>query len=277
MSTERPDARPDKDPGCDSLRSSLTAKAGVSAVSKMTRDHAPPRTDGPSVVSLNVIEADTALVSGEDALSSPVVRANLHFVLARAFGPPQRWPDSFSSLIELATGQLSDPFQRAGVGMIAALHETDLEAHLRAHTALFVGPFQVPAPPWASFYLDPEQRIGGPCADPIRDVVAQLGLAPAGGWPEPPDHVAYLFELLYVLAFRSAQGEHHPMVTEASVWETFLQPWLPRFLDLLRAAAAERSHFYASVCDLADSFVAARTDAASRGGRSAKREQAGMS
>ncbi len=234
----------------------------VSVGAKLTPDHALSTSAGPSVIPLDGIQAGNAGVSGVDALSSAVVRANLYFVLAHAFGPPQRWPDRFSSLIELATGHLSEPFQRAGYGMIAALHQGDLEAHLRAHTALFVGPFGVLAPPWASFYLDPEQRIGGPCADPIRDTFAQMGLTPAEGWPEPPDHVAYLFELLYVLAFRSAQGDHHPTISEAFVWETFLQPWLPRFLNLLRAAAADRSHFYASVCDLADALVIARTDAA---------------
>ncbi len=276
MSTERPELSPGKDPGSDSPHTSDTATADGPFVAGTTLHQSLPTPDASRVIALNVGEARGALVRREEALSSPVVRANLYFVLARAFGPPQRWPKSFWSLIELATGRLSAPFQRAGFGMIEALHETDPEVHIRAHTALFVGPFTVLAPPWASFYLDPEQRIGGPYADPIRDAFGKLGLKPAEGWPEPPDHVAYLFELLYVVAFKSAQGEDATPITEEFVWATFLHPWLPRFLGLLRAAAADRSRFYASVGDLAEALLIARTHASSQRAPSAQHEQASM-
>ncbi len=90
----------------------------------------------------------------------------------------------------------------------AALRETDgqwlcsvsipaLDELQRDYARLFIGPFELLAPPYGSIYLENEERV---CGDSTADVIAryrQEGLRIA--LKEPADHLAIELEFMYLL------------------------------------------------------------------------------
>lgn len=116
---------------------------------------------------------------------------------------------------------------------------------LDEYERLFVGPGQVPCPPYESFWRDDVQidlwhSLMGPCTADLRRLYRELGIDmdPAAG--ELPDHVAVEFEAL-AYAFSHPHGGH---VAEALV-TGHLGRWLPR---LCRAVTNGARHpFYAGL------------------------------
>lgn len=197
--------------------------------------------------------AATAAATAAVAPESDATReANAWFALARAFSPPSGWPQDLPQTLRAAFADLGAEAARAA-GTCAAAVETcpDPLALARAHAALFVGPFAVAAPPWASFYLDPEQRLMGPVAEAAAEAYAEAGLTMTGAQAEPPDHITHALEFMYYLAFREATlGEPVWRERRARFWREHLGRWLPRFLAAMEKGVGD-SDFYRNLVALA--------------------------
>lgn len=118
-------------------------------------------------------------------------------------------------------------------------------ALLDEYERLFVGPGQVPCPPYESFWrddvpIDLWHSLMGPCTAGLRRLYRELGidLDPAAG--ELPDHVAVELEALaYALSRPGSGSMAGALVTD------HLGQWLPR---LCSAVASEAGHpFYAGL------------------------------
>lgn len=196
----------------------------------------------------------------EVAAADPVINAtreaNVWFALARAFSPPSGWPRDLPELLRAAFRDLGAEAARAAEACAAAVKDcAEPLAMARAHAGLFVGPFTVAAPPWASFYLDPEQRLMGPVAGAAAEAYAEAGLTMTGAQAEPPDHITHGLEFMYYLAFREA-------TTGQAVWrarrERFWREHLGRWLPLLVAAMEKGgvvSDFYSNLVALSRAVV----------------------
>jgi TorA maturation chaperone TorD len=127
-----------------------------------------------------------------------------------------------------------------GTGQVPAL--------LDEYERLFVGPGQVPCPPYESFWRDDVEidlwhSLMGPCTAELRKLYREIGIDvnPAAG--ELPDHVAVEFEALSYALSRPDGGR----VAEALV-TGHLGQWLPR---LCRAVTKEAQHsFYAELAEV---------------------------
>jgi len=125
---------------------------------------------------------------------------------------------------------------------------------LAEHERLFVGPGNVPCPPYESYWLEETpvgflpSRLGGDTAE-LRGLYHRLGLvlAPAG---EPPDHLAVELEALaYAL---SLDGDDE---IAGEILERHLDRWLGRFC---RAVAGVTRHgFYAGLAELTTRWLSA--------------------
>jgi TorA maturation chaperone TorD len=121
-------------------------------------------------------------------------------------------------------------------------------ALLDEYERLFVGPAQVPCPPYESFWrddvpIDLWHSLMGPCTADLRRLYRELGIdiAPAAG--ELPDHVAVEFEAL-AFALCRADGDR----VAAELVSGHLSRWLPR---LCKKVAAEAGHpFYAGLAPI---------------------------
>lgn len=115
----------------------------------------------------------------------------------------------------------------------------DLSAEALAveHARLFVGPFQLVAPPYGSIYLDDTKTVMGDSTAKVAAFYHSCGLHLADDFHELPDHFAVELEFMSYLAFmqREASGAGNCAETQRltglqrEFLNTFLLPWLEPF------------------------------------------------
>ncbi|MEE8368749.1 MAG: molecular chaperone TorD family protein [Thermoanaerobaculia bacterium] len=182
-----------------------------------------------------------------------VRRANAYLALARLFEPPGAWQESRAEM-------LREHFDFAGLGELALEVAGKLEAALThpeslalAHAKLFVGPFEMQVPPYASIYLDQEQRLMGPVSMDAAEAYAEAGLGPGEGPKEVPDHLTLELEFMYYLAFQGAtSGAESWAERQQRFWNEHLGRWLPELAEAL--VKAETLPFYRSLAVLLEEF-----------------------
>ena len=106
-----------------------------------------------------------------------------------------------------------------------------------AFNRLFVGPDALPAPPYASVYLDDDPLHMGPSTLDMRALLHSLGLAaPHGG--QPDDFLPYELEAWHALTLLLDNDTAGPAAREALQWlcGEHLGRWLPVFLQRARQA-----------------------------------------
>ncbi|MGD0983037.1 MAG: molecular chaperone TorD family protein [Acidimicrobiales bacterium] len=131
----------------------------------------------------------------------------------------------------------------------------DVPALLDEYERLFVGPGQVPCPPYESFWredvpVDIRRTLMGPCTADLNRLYLELGLQVSSQSVELPDHIAIELEAMaYALSFE----ETEPIARQ--ILEQHLAQWLPR---LCRAVAHEAvESFYRDLAVLTLDWLAA--------------------
>jgi TorA maturation chaperone TorD len=126
---------------------------------------------------------------------------------------------------------------------------------LDEYERLFVGPGQVPCPPYESFWredvpIDIRRTLMGPCTADLKRIYLELGLQVSSRSGELPDHIAIELEALaYALSF----DETEPVARQ--LFQEHLSRWLPR---LCRAVAHEAAEvFYRDLAVLTLDWLAA--------------------
>lgn len=145
------------------------------------------------------------------------------------------------------------------------------------HARLFLGPFEVAAPPYGSVYRDGPKVLMGPSTLAVQRAYRKAGLTLAPDFHEVPDHVAAELEFAaYLLA-----GDGGDAAAAAAVFlREHLLPWAPAFCD--RVEAESRNGFYATLArclraglrDLAAALSAAPAGESAGGGATGHRPHA---
>ncbi len=193
-----------------------------------------------------------------DTHDQVVARANSYSTLARAFSAPSAWDDELVTDLRRnfawLGAELLEPAERSAAAVEAS--GADRQALEVAFAGLFLGPFEMAAPPYASLYLDPERRLMGAVSLSVAKAYAEAGLAPSNAPREAPDHVTHELEFMYYLKFQEATTGDSTWRERADRFRTRqLEPWLPEFAR--RLAAADRHPVYNSLADLLTRFVTA--------------------
>jgi len=157
-------------------------------------------------------------------------------------------PRLVTSLEELVSGN-TDGVAR----LLTALDEEDQETLLAEYTRIFIGPNRLPAPPYASVYLEAGRQVLGEVTEEVRRLYVEEGLAVSEGVHEPADHVALEFEFAAFLLEKAAQAwvdgspeEAERVVAKARDFEVrYLRSWLPDLAASIEAAA--QTAFYRGV------------------------------
>ena len=166
-------------------------------------------------------------------------RANVFYVLARILEAPSDWDPDLPELVSRAFEPMPEPLPGLGADLADQLDRLleDPEPAAVDHARLFLGPFEILAAPWASFYLDDVPRIMGPASEYAARAYAAAGLAPAKKLREAPDHVTHELEFMYFLAFQGATTRDAVWADRQSrFWREHLGQWLPRFADAVADA-----------------------------------------
>ena len=128
----------------------------------------------------------------------------------------------------------------------AAAHATEaarisagqsLETLAVEHARLFLGPFQLVAPPYGSYYLEEKKTVMGDSTAAAAAFYQSCGLHLADDFHELPDHIAVELEFLSYLAFAQRQveekgyndGTNRLAGLQQEFLGKFLMPWLEPF------------------------------------------------
>ena len=126
--------------------------------------------------------------------------------------------------------------------MMDEFESTDsLEPLTVDYARLFVGPYNLYAPPYGSVYLDGERQIMGDSTLDVRNKYRGEGVDVSADFRDPPDHIAAELEFMYFLVFKEIQA------LENSEVDTVID-----YLEKQRAFLNE--HLGAWVFDFADSI-----------------------
>ncbi|MFQ6015785.1 MAG: molecular chaperone [Anaerolineae bacterium] len=153
---------------------------------------------------------------------------------------------------------LSDPFQR----LLQALAGLAKGANVRVeeeYTRLFT--VKPAAPPYESFYLDPEGYTRGWILVQLEREYAEAGLALSPSLKEPPDHIAVELEFMAFLCHEQARAWEEDALevsTQAKDRQCafigqHLGRWFPQFAQRVKDAAPEA--LYGVVVEAADAFL----------------------
>lgn len=190
-----------------------------------------------------------------------VARANAYRLLADCYQLPERV--EADTVAALATNL--EIFLPDGAEAVAALPqawpqgEKPLQDLRVAHAKLFVGPYDLVAPPYGSVYLDGERRVMGESTMGALSHYKQAGLDPSGELHEPPDHITAELEFMYFLAHRHLTlHEGRYLDLQRDFLQKHLSRWIPPFSA--RVVTGNLHPFYNQLARLTSLTV--QTDAA---------------
>lgn len=177
-------------------------------------------------------------------------RADWYNLLAECFYPPE---EPFLHMIQEWSSRIGES------DFVLPRKIPELVELQRDFARLFVGPFEVLAPPYGSIYLEGEKTIYG---DSTQDVVRRYneeGLEVR--IKEPPDHVAIELEYLYLLSYREAEALKAENEEKAAVYRdkqadflaSHLGVWFPIFAQKVMEHA--ETGFYKKIAAATDSYI----------------------
>src|SRR4030043_2079977 len=74
------------------------------------------------------------------------------------------------------------------------------------YARLFVGPYELKAPPYGSVYLDGGRRVMGDSTMEVVRIYEKTGLAMDKDFKELPDHIAVELEFMFFLIYKEGEA-----------------------------------------------------------------------
>lgn len=133
------------------------------------------------------------------------------------------------------------------------------------YARLFVGPFELAAPPYGSVYMDKGRTLMGNSTVEVIKMYQEAGLSMAESFKEMPDHITAELEFMYYLIYKEIEAIERSEITEAIdsigkqmvFTDTFLGQWVPLFCAKIRDNT--KNNFYIILSDCLLKFIK-RTD-----------------
>ncbi|MBA2881855.1 TorA maturation chaperone TorD [Desulfosalsimonas propionicica] len=133
------------------------------------------------------------------------------------------------------------------------------------HTRLFVGPFELVAPPFGSVYLDGKRTLMGESTRSAMELYRRAGLDMAEDFNNPPDHVIAELEFLaYLHSARQAADDDDTLHLLRDLHHQFVRQhigtWIEPFTSKMEQGA--ETGFYQLLAAVTRSLVLAEARAA---------------
>lgn len=171
----------------------------------------------------------------------------------------------FDSMLAAASAihpDLAESARKLGVAFVAQ----DLEKLLVDYTALFIGPAQPRAMPYASFWLTDDQSMRHEATMAVLDFYEQGGFDVSEDVHELPDHIAVELEFLYLLIFARNQAQLSGNIDELTAANALhrrfvvehLNAWFGDFANAVKAGTG--TAFYRELAELTERFVRMEED-----------------
>ncbi len=129
------------------------------------------------------------------------------------------------------------------------------------YARLFVGPFELKAPPYGSVYLDGGRRVMGDSTIEVVRIYEKAGMVMDKDFKELPDHIAVELEFMYYLIYKEMEALEKSEKDKALAFgeirnhffNRFLSPWIPPFCEKIKEKTD--NHFYIALADCLSTFV----------------------
>lgn len=179
------------------------------------------------------------------------------FLAAFFYIPPKKMllqERVFENLIS-ALKQASPEATEFSIKMQEALLDETEERMAVDYSKLFVGPFELQAPPYGSFYLEKGKRVMGDSTIEVLKMYNDLGLSIDSDFKEMPDHIAVELEFMYYLIEKEVQALEEPNLNSAPHFieaqefflSKFLNRWVPPFCKRIKENT--ENEFYKALAD----------------------------
>lgn len=142
-------------------------------------------------------------------------------------------------------------------GSLRTLGETELSV---VYARLFVGPFSLGAPPYGSFYLEPEKKVMGETTVAVQQFYREAGLSLDKEFTEMPDHIAVELEFLSYLLQKALAAMEEGGEAAFTYWTEKRKSFLQRFFvgwygEFCVALRHSESDFYMALADCIEVVV----------------------
>lgn len=194
-------------------------------------------------------------------MSDATTRGNCFKLLAACFYEPDR--DLFieeqvcSNLQNLFNGWATGASEAANK-MNLSLKATDQDNLSVDHAALFVGPFELIAPPYGSVYLEKQRQVMGDTTMEVLRYYKNAGLSV--DIKDAPDHIAIELEFMHHLCMKEAESLASGNEQEAGKLRELQQDfylnalqWIPQFCTAIREG--NTSPFYMELANCLERFM----------------------
>lgn len=130
----------------------------------------------------------------------------------------------------------------------------DIEEYLVEYSKLFVGPFKLAAPPYASIYLEDKWEVMSKSSEIIESYYQSAGLTIAPLNSEPSDHISLQLEFMYYLNFKwNETGDSTFLILQKEFLYRILTHWIPKFNVAIQQGATLK--FYQLLGDFTGHFI----------------------
>jgi len=190
-----------------------------------------------------------------------IARSDAYRLLAAGFYEPDRelfLEEDLCGRLETLMQKIcpeAAPFCRK---MAEALATTPQEELATDHAALFVGPFELAAPPYGSIYLEEKRQLMGESTMAVKKFYQRIGIAPRE--KEAPDHLIFELECMSYLAgcCSGARAEELPPEEAEALQREFLDAFLSGWITPLAEKVRQGSStgFYPALADCLETFIA---------------------
>ncbi|MBU0480727.1 MAG: molecular chaperone TorD family protein [Proteobacteria bacterium] len=197
------------------------------------------------------------------AVELTIQRSNCFRLLAACFYEPdqalfqkEHLCENLASLLGICSNEKA---AAAAMSMTAALAENCGDEMAVEYARLFVGPFELAAPPYGSVYLEKSNRLMGDSTLAVQKMYQKAGLSVEVR--EAPDHIALELEFMHFLCLGEAEAAQEKKVSDARKFADLqsafmgklLGPWIPEFCEDIRKNTG--NGFYSHLADCLDHFV----------------------
>lgn len=191
-------------------------------------------------------------------------RGDCYRLLAACFYLPKRDVFIQEGLFRTLEGLMRDVCPSAAVHAAAmgdALEGSSDNEPALEYARLFVGPFELKAPPYGSVYMDKDRKVMGDSTVEVMNLYREAGLAVSDDFTELPDHIAVELEFMYYLIFKETEAlEKSETDTSGRYLEMqdrftreFLGKWTPAFCSKIKEGT--ENTFYIALSDCLSAFM----------------------
>lgn len=195
--------------------------------------------------------------------SITATREDVYRLLAACYYPPSTElieENCCATLATLLESVAPDATKYAGDAVVA-VGKSPLDSLAVEHARLFIGPFQLVAPPYGSIYLDDAKAVMGDSTAKVAAFYHACGLHLADDFHELPDHFAVELEFMSYLAFKQREaevlGDQDEVIRVVSLQreflDRFLMPWLAPFTSAIITDG--EAPFYQAIARCTAAFI----------------------